>query len=85
MQELEGSEAERERDRLGELLPGAGEQGSDAGVEGNLPAEGAHYQRRGKVAVFGREIRGEMRVEEFVAMAFAGANTGEDLEGGETS
>jgi hypothetical protein len=82
VEELEGPKAECDGDFFSELLSGTREQGSDAGVEGNLPPKNAHDERSGEVAVFRREVCGQMRVKEFVAVAFACANSGEDLEGG---
>ena len=82
VQELEGAEAESEGDRLGEALVGTGEEFGEAGVERDLPAEDAHDQRGGEVAVFRSEGRGARGVEKFVAVAFVGGDEGEDFEGG---
>ena len=81
--ELEGAEAERDGDSIGEALIGALEEGLNAGVEGDLTAEGAKDKRRGEVAVFGRELCGVRRVEEIVAVALPCCDEGEDVKRGE--
>jgi hypothetical protein len=82
VKELEGAEAEGESDGLGETLIGTGEKLGEAGVEGDLPAEGAHDERRGEIAVFEGESGGARGVEKLVAVAFVGGDEGEDFEGG---
>ena len=55
VKELEGSETESDGDGIGEALVGALEKSADAGVEGDLPAEDAHDEGGGEVAIFGGE------------------------------
>jgi hypothetical protein len=82
VEELKGAEAEGESDGLGESLIGTGEEFAKAGVEGDLPAEDAHDEGGGEVAVFRGEGGGARGVEKLVAMALVLADEGEDLEGG---
>jgi hypothetical protein len=51
MEELERAHTESESDRLGEALVGARKELGEAGVECDLPAEDAHDQRSGEIAV----------------------------------
>jgi hypothetical protein len=82
VQKLEGSETEGDGYRLGEALLGALEESADAGVECDLPAEDAHDQRGGEVAVVGGELGGVGGVEEIVTVALVLADESKDLEGG---
>jgi len=83
MQELEGAETEGDGYGFCEALLGALEEGADAGIECDLPAEDSHNQRGSKIAIFGRESVDTGRMEELVAVAFVLADECEDLEGGE--
>jgi hypothetical protein len=53
VEQLEGAHAEGESDWFGQALVGTGEEFGDAGVERDLPAEDAHDEGGGEVAVFG--------------------------------
>ena len=83
VQELEGSEAEGDGYWFCKALLGALEEGADAGVDCDLPAEDSHNQRGGEVAVFGRQSIDPGGVEEFVAVALVLADEREDFEGGQ--
>ena len=55
MQQLKGTHPQGQRDRLCQSLFGPLQQGSNARVERNLPAQHAHNEGRGEVAVLGGE------------------------------
>jgi hypothetical protein len=83
MQELEGPESQCDGNRLREPLFRPLQQRADAGIEGDLPAEHAHYQRSSEVAVLRRERIDPSRVEELVAMPLVLTDQRENLEGSE--
>jgi hypothetical protein len=54
VEELEGSESERDGNGISEALIGALQKRLDTGVESDLPAEGTEDECRDEVAVLGR-------------------------------
>jgi len=84
MEELEGSHAEGGGDWGGEGLVGTLEEGGDAGVEGDLPAEDSKDQGVGEVAVGLGEGGHAGAVEEVVGVGRGVGYTEEDGEGGGT-
>jgi hypothetical protein len=58
VQHLECAEAECDQYWVGEFLVRAGEVLPDRGIKRDLPAEDAHDERRGEIAVFGTEWSG---------------------------
>lgn len=83
VEELEGSKAERDGDRLCEALVGTLEERLDAGIESDLPAEGAENERGNEVAVFRRQLRGVGGVKQVVAISLPCCDEHEDVEGRE--
>jgi hypothetical protein len=81
VEELEGSHAECGGDGGGERV-GTLEEGGDAGVEGDLPAEDAEDKGVGEVAVGLREGGHGGAVEEVVGVGGRVGYTEEDGEGG---
>ena len=80
VKELEGSEAEGDRNGLCDALTGTLEESADASIEGDLPTEDTHDEGGGEVAVFGGERVDVGGVEEFVAVAFVLADEGKNLK-----
>ena len=81
VEELEGTHAENDCDRLGEALLRSLQQATDAGIQRNLPAEDAHDQCGRQVTVFGRKSVCFVGVQEFVAMSLALPYQQQNLEG----
>jgi hypothetical protein len=84
VQELEGSHAEGGGDWGGEGLVGTLEEGPDAGVEGELPAEESKDEGVSEVAVGLREGGHAGAVEEVVGVGGGVGYADEDGEGGGT-
>jgi hypothetical protein len=85
MQQLEGPEAKGNSYRLSEALFGTLEKSADSGVKRDLPAEDAHDERGGEVAVFGRQASDVRGMKKIVAVAFVLPDEGKNLEGGASS
>jgi hypothetical protein len=82
VEELEGTETERDGHGRHEGLIGSLEEGLDASVEGDLPAEDAEDERGRKVAIGLGEGGHARAVEEVVGVRRCGGDTEEDVEGG---
>jgi hypothetical protein len=83
VQELESAETESNRDRIPELLSRTRELHGDKRVQCDLPAKDAHHQRSRKVAILGREVCRQMRVQQFVAVSLAFTYSCQNVEGGD--
>ena len=83
VKKLEGSETECDGDRLREALVGTLEERLDAGIESDLPAEGAENEGGDEVAVSRRQLRGVGGVKQVVAVSLPCCDKRKDVEGRE--
>lgn len=74
IQQLIRPHAQRRRDFEAELGIGARQQGPDACIQRQLPAERAQYQRGGQVAILGREGVDLARAQKIIAVRISGGN-----------